>query len=518
MNESITVKCPSCSHAFPLSEGVLSSVREGISRELHGDLAEREKALETSQQAFRDEMASLKREKAELQEHVDALVETQLREKEAEIRAKAEEKAIRKATEDQAIALKALEQERDEKAAALKKAQEDQLALLAEKRQLQEAKDQLAIDNQKALEAEREKILQELQQHVEEAARVKMAEREAALKKANEDQELTLKALEQERDEKDAALKRSREEQLALLAEKRQLQEAQEQLALENQRKLDAERESLRETLQKQADEASRLKLAEKEKVISDLSAKLQEAQRKAEQGSMQTQGEVLEVDFEQRLRQTFPIDRIEPVSTGARGADISQEVISRTGRSCGTILIETKRTKAWQDAWTAKLHGDMRTARADIGLIVTETLPKGIDGFGQKDGIWVADYASAIPLMHALRSILHEVAIAKGHREGAKEKMEMLYEYLTGNEFRQRVQLVIEAFRSMKIELDKERTYLTTKWNKREKQINLVIESMAGMVGDVQALSGGEAGAALLLEGNEDENLEDGTSEVEAA
>lgn len=423
MNESITVKCPSCSHAFPLSEGVLSSVRDGISRELQGDLAEREKALETSQQAFRDEMASLKRQKAELQERVDTLVEKQLREKEAEIRAKAEEKATRKATEDQALTLKALEQERDEKAAALKKAQEDQLTLLAEKRQLQEAKDQLVIENQKTLDEEREK---------------------------------------------------------------------------------------LRESLQKQADEASRLKLAEKEKVISDLSAKLQEAQRKAEQGSMQTQGEVLEVDFEQRLRQTFPIDHIEPVSTGARGADISQEVISRTGRSCGTILIETKRTKAWQDAWTAKLHGDMRTARADIGLIVTETLPKDVNGFGQKDGIWVADFASAIPLVHALRSILHEVAIAKGHREGAKEKMEMLYEYLTGNEFRQRVQLVIEAFRSMKTELDKERTYLTTKWNKREKQINLVIESMAGMVGDVQALSGGEAGSALLLEEDAESEEED--------
>ena len=430
MNESINVKCPSCSHTFPLSEGVLSSVREGLSRELQGDIADREKALEERQQSFRDELAGLKRQKAELQEQVDAQVEKQLSEKEAEIRTKAEEKALKKAAEDQSVALKALEQERDEKAEALKKAQDAQLELLAEKRKLQEAKDQLV---------------------------------------------------------------------------------------LENQRKLDEEREKLREDLQKQADESNRLKIAEKEKVISDLNAKLQEAQRKAEQGSMQTQGDVLEVDFEERLRQTFPLDQIEPVSTGVRGADISQEVFSRTGRSCGIILVEAKRTKAWQDAWIAKLHGDMRTARADIGLIVTETLPRGVDGFGQKDGIWIADFASALPLMHALRSTLHEVMIAKGHREGAKEKMEMLYEYLTGNEFRQRVQLVIEAFRSMKTELDKERSYLTTKWNKREKQINLVIENMSGMVGDVQALSGGEAGSALLLE-DEDVDFEDETQGEEAA
>jgi hypothetical protein len=180
--------------------------------------------------------------------------------------------------------------------------------------------------------------------------------------------------------------------------------------------------------------------------------------------------------------------------------------------RSLG-ILIETKRTKGWQDAWTTKLRGDMRTSRADIGLIVTETLPKDIERFGMKDGVWITDFASALPLVHSLRVTLQEVTVAKGHRDGAKEKMELLYEYLTGNEFRQRVQLVIEAFRSMKTELDKERSYLTNKWNKREKQINLVIESMAGMVGDVQALSGGAVKSVPLLEDEEDSD-NDGSEE----
>ncbi|MCG8601065.1 MAG: DUF2130 domain-containing protein, partial [Verrucomicrobiales bacterium] len=211
------------------------------------------------------------------------------------------------------------------------------------------------------------------------------------------------------------------------------------------------------------------------------------------------------------------PLDQIEPISTGTRGADISQEVISRTGRSCGILLVETKRTKAWQDAWTAKLRGDMQSARAYIGLIVTESLPKDVDRFGMKDGVWVTDFGSAVPLVHALRATLQEVAIAKGHREGAKEKMEMLYEYLTGNEFRQRVQFVIEAFRSMKIELDKERSYLTTKWNKREKQINLVVENMSGMVGDVQALAGGAALTITSLEADDEETGED-ESATEAA
>ncbi|MDP3849633.1 MAG: DUF2130 domain-containing protein [Luteolibacter sp.] len=474
-------------------------------------LAEKRKLQEAKDQLVIDGQKALEAEREKIRQELQQQVEEASRVKMAE-----REAALKKANDDQALTLKALEQERDEKIVALKKSQEEQLDLLAEKRKLQEDKDQLAIDSQKALEAEREKIRQELQQQVEEAGRAKMAEREAALKKANEDQALTLKALEQERDEKTIALKKAQQDQLDLLAEKRKLLEDKDQLVIDNQKKLDEEREKLREDLQKQADDTSRLKIAEKEKVISDLNTRLQEAQRKAAQGSMQTQGEVLEQDFEQRLRQAFPIDQIEPVSTGTRGADIAQEVVSRTGQRCGIILIETKRTKAWQDAWTSKLRGDMRTARADIGLIVTETLPKDIDRFGMKDGVWITDYASALPLVHSLRVTLQEVTIAKGHREGAKEKMELLYEYLTGNEFRHRVQLVIEAFRSMKTELDKERTYLTTKWNKREKQINLVIESMAGMVGDVQALSG--SAALLNLEDSDDDELENEDDAGESA
>jgi hypothetical protein len=217
----------------------------------------------------------------------------------------------------------------------------------------------------------------------------------------------------------------------------------------------------------------------------------------------MQVQGEVLEEDFEEKLRRAFPHDRITPVSVGARGADVAQEVISRTGQSCGVILFENKRTKAWQDAWIAKLLADVRAARAEIGVIVTETLPKDVACFGLKEGVWVTDFASAIPLAHALRTTLHEVMLAKGIREGAKEKMEMLYDYLTGNEFRQRVQFMVEAFRAMRTDLDKERAYFTKSMNKREKHINLVIETMSGMVGDVQALSGGAVQeiAALALE-----------------
>ena len=419
MNESITVKCPACSHEFPLNEGFLTNVREDISRELQGDIAQREKSLEDRQQALRDEVTAMKRKRAELEEQVNGLVEERLAAQLAEVRAAAEERATKKATEEQSLAVQALQKERDEK---------------------------------------------------------------------------------------DAALKKARQEQLELMEEKRKLTETNENLELESRRKLDAEREKIREDAQKKADEENRFKIADKEKVISDLQVRLQELQRKAEQGSMQTQGEVLELDFEQQLRQAFPQDGITPVLVGARGADVSLEVISRTGRSCGTILFEAKRTKAWQDAWIAKLLGDVRSARAEIGVIVTETLPRGIDRFGLRDGVWVTDFASAIPLAHALRATLHEVMIVKGHLEGAKEKMELLYDYLTGSEFRQRVQQMMDTFRTMRIDLDRERAYFLTSLSKREKHINIVIQTMSGMVGDVQALSGGAVQEIASLEMGDDE------------
>lgn len=419
MNESITVKCPECGHQFPLSEGVLSSVRESMSHELQGEIQRREKQLAESKQALAAEQSKIRQQQEELNEKVQQLVDQQLSKKEAEIREKEEKRAV---------------------------------------------------------------------------------------KKANEAAESKLKELTEDLESKSAALKRAQEAELVLQRERRKLTEEKEAMALEIERKLNAERDQIRNAVKKQADEESRLKFAEKEKQLSDLKTQLQEAQRKAEQGSMQAQGDILEVDFEQQLKQTFPIDKVEPVSTGVCGADVVQEVISNTGRPCGKIIYETKRTKNWNNDWTAKLKGDLREARADLAMIVTQALPPEIDHFGQKDGVWVADYASAIPLAHALRSTLHEVMLVKGHQQGAKEKQELLYDYLTGNDFRQRVQAVIEAFSSMREDLEKEKRALTKYWNKRDKQLGIVMDNMSGMFGDVQALSGGAIESIDSLELEEDQ------------
>ena len=327
-------------------------------------------------------------------------------------------------------------------------------------------------------------VKQRLEQQVDEI-------KTKAAKRAAEAQETILKELREDLSEKAAALKKAQDQELDLRREKRQLEEAKEALKLEVQRTLDEERGKLKERLRAAADEENRLKIAEKEKVISDLKTKLDEAQRRAAQGSQQTQGEVLELDFEQQLRQAFPVDQISEISKGVRGADVVHEVRGNTGRSCGVILYETKRTQNWSDGWIAKLKEDMRSVKAEIGVIVTEVLPKGIARFGHHDGVWVCDLVSAIPLVHVLRCTLQELAIARGHQEGAKEKMQVLYIYLTGIEFRQRVSAVIEAFTAMRQDLERERRAITKSWSKREKHINAVVENMAGMIGDMQAISG---------------------------
>jgi hypothetical protein len=363
---------------------------------------------------------------------------------------------------------------------------------MASREQTLAQRERESSDLRASLEKRKSEIEQEAHRLAEESIKRREGEiRAEAARSALHEHEFVIKRLRLEIDEKATALKQAQANELDLLKQKRELEEAKETLELRVQRTLDQERGKITAQARAQAVEESRLKIAEKEKVITDLHRKLDEAQRRAEQGSQQCQGEILEIEFERQLREAFPFDLLTEISKGIRGADVSQEVRTNVGRPCGLILYENKRTKNWSDTWIPKLKADMLSIKADIGVIVTEALPADADAFCQKDGIWVTDPKSAIPLAHVLRCLLQEVAIAKGHTNGAKEKMQLLYAYLTGNEFRQRVCSVIDAFRAMREDLDAERRALTKHWCKREKQINAVVENMAAMVGEVQGLSG---------------------------
>ncbi len=332
-----------------------------------------------------------------------------------------------------------------------------------------------AIDQQvsQKLQAEKEKVKQEARKEVEETIRVE------------------LKDLHEQNSEKERKLAEAQKVELDFRRKIRELEELRKNQELEITRRLDEERKSIFEKAKKEAGEENRLKLLEKEKQLEDTKKALDEAKRKAHQGSMQTQGEVLELDLESLLKSQFLVDEIEPVPKGIKGADIVQRVHDRGGRFCGTIIWESKHTKAWNDGWLSKLKDDQREVKAEIAVLVTETMPKGIERFSQVGGVWVTSYVLSIALASVLRTSLIDLAQLKSSLVGKSEKMEVLYNYLSGSEFRQRIEAIVESFQSMKEDLEQEKRATVKMWAKREKQIERVVTNTAGMYGDMEGIIG---------------------------
>jgi hypothetical protein len=279
--------------------------------------------------------------------------------------------------------------------------------------------------------------------------------------------------------------------EMKLLKEKRDLEERSEQLDLEVARKLEEERKGIASEVARRKDEEYRLREADKEHKINDLLKQIDDLKRRAEQGSMQLQGEVQELELENMLQGEFPHDSITEISKGVRGADCMQEVFTPGGHSCGKILWESKRAKNWSNAWVDKLKEDQREAKAEAAVIVSQSLPEGLRHIGHLGGIWVCDFPSAIGMAYILRAGLVQVASARASVVGKNEKMEMLYEFLSGVEFRNAVQGVIEAFTQMREDLESEKRATERMWAKREKQATKAIVNMARMYGGIQGIVG---------------------------
>lgn len=319
--------------------------------------------------------------------------------------------------------------------------------------------------------------------------RAKLREEEA--KKAKEQVTLELKDKEDELKSIREKLETARESELELRRKARELEEAQKDFDLTLQRQLDQERAKIRETAKKEVDEERNLKDAEKEKLIGDLKRQIDDMKRKAEQGSQQTQGEIFELALENLLRQAFPYDDITPVPKGVHGGDVVQTVRNGIGKECGIILWESKRTKNWSDGWLPKLRDDQRAAKAQLSVLVSIELPKGIDTFSNVEGVWVTSHACAVSLVSALRTGLIEIALAKQSMEGRNDKMEHLYDYLSGPEFKHRVDGIVEAYKTMRDELEAEKRAMQRIWAKREKQLDRALAQTSGMYGDLSGIIG---------------------------
>ena len=254
---------------------------------------------------------------------------------------------------------------------------------------------------------------------------------------------------------------------------------------------MQASLDDIRNQAKREAEEGLKLRVMEKDQTIAAMQQKIEELKQKAEQGSQQLQGEVQELELENLLRSKFPFDSIEPVAKGEFGGDVLQGVRGPTGNAAGSILWESKRTKNWSDGWLVKLREDQRNAKAELAVLISHTLPKGLDSFDVVDGVWVCHPRTTLPVATILRHTLLEIGMARLAAEGQHGKTEMVYQYLTGPRFKQRVEAIVEAFSTMQEDLDKERKAIMKQWAKRQAQIERVMNATVGMYGDLQGIAG---------------------------
>ncbi|MEM0346352.1 MAG: DUF2130 domain-containing protein, partial [Thermoplasmatales archaeon] len=276
--------------------------------------------------------------------------------------------------------------------------------------------------------------------------------------------------------------------------ERRRRMELEEQLSnqkIELERIIEEEKKKVEEVTRKRLEDEFNLKMKEMQEKNDELGRTVQDLQRKIEQGSQQLQGEALEIQLEEFLRNSFPTDIVEPVKVGTKGPDIIQKIRSPTGYEAGLIAWEAKRTKEWKDEWVKKLKDDLINYKAEVGVIVTKTLPKEINNFGFKDGVLVTNFESAIPLAQILRLNLLEISRQKRINEGGDSPKEIIYRYFTSQQFRQRVESIVDSIKKMKEDLDSERRAMEKLWAKRAKEIERAELGVSQMFGDLQGIAG---------------------------
>ena len=360
-------------------------------------------------------------------------------------------------------------------------------------------REQAMREKEKQLIDARNKLDEQVADQVEEQlkkdrARIATEEARKAKQAAATDLEQTARELAELQEvlkQRNEKLAEAQNAQAELIKKQRELDDAKRELELTVQKRIQEGLAVTRQEAKKEAEDEQKLKVMEKEQTIAAMQKQIEDLKRRAEQGSQQLQGEVQELELENLLRAKFPFDSIEPVPKGEYGGDVVQRVVGAGRQPSGTILWESKRTKNWSDSWLVKLREDQRTAKAEIAVIVSQVLPKGVETFEMVDGIWVTHPRAALPVAAILRQSLLEIAMARQASDGQQTKTEMVYQYLTGPRFRHRVEAIVEAFSTMQEDLDKERKAIMKQWAKREEQIERVMGATVGMYGDLQGIAG---------------------------
>ncbi|SHM90466.1 hypothetical protein SAMN05444266_11371 [Chitinophaga jiangningensis] len=387
--------------------------------------------------------------------------------------------------------------------------QSEKNTLLSEKNKIAAERQQMESLRQQQEEEIKKRVLQEKQQLQETLA-------QDLRKSIMADFDNQVKMLQQANLEQEARLSEARQKELDFLRKEQELKNREAELELATERKLMEARTQMQEAIRKEEAERNalrdtehQLRLRELEKQLEDQRKLAEEMKRRAEQGSMQLQGEVQELVLEEMLRHSFPFDEVAPVGKGVRGADCIQLVRNRFGQECGRIIYESKRTKEFTEGWIEKLKADMRSQGIDVAILVTQTMPRGMDKFGEKDGVWICTFAEVKALAHVLRDGIIKVFSAVSTQENKGDKMHMLYAYLTSGEFAEQWKAIREGFMSLKLSIQKERDAMEKIWKAREKQLEKVLLNAAHIHGSIEGIAGSDSVDMKLLEDAADDLLD---------
>ncbi|SJZ55763.1 hypothetical protein SAMN04488128_101710 [Chitinophaga eiseniae] len=386
-------------------------------------------------------------------------------------------------------------------------------SLQAEKNSLLTEKNRMAQERQQ-IETLRLQQEQEVAQRLQaEKKRLQESLAEELRKSITADYDNQLSTLREANQEQEARLREARKQELEFLRKEQELKNKEQELELDLQKKLMEARGELAEKIRKEEAERNTLKdteyqlrMRELEKQLEDQRKLAEEMKRRAEQGSTQLQGEVQELVLEEMLRSTFPYDEVTPVGKGVRGADCVQLIRNSFGQECGRIIYESKRTKEFTRDWIEKLKADMRSQGIDVAILVTQAMPRDMERFGEKEGIWICTFAEVKSLAYVLRDGIIKIAGSIRTQENKGDKMHMLYGYLTSSEFAEQWKAIREGFMSMKLSIQRERDAMEKLWKAREKQLEKVLLNAAHIKGSIEGIAGSDSVDLKLLEDAADE------------
>ena len=502
------IKCPNCGHDFNVEEALSGKLESHFKTMYEKKVAKQIEKFNIEKQKLQEERNKFVSEKEKQNEFLKKEIEKKLQIEKGKI-----EKAASDSFNEK---IKFLEEENKKKQAENIKLKQKEISLLKMESKLLEEKDELTLQLEKQLlekkqELEKntklklteqeEKFALEREKITREMKAIFLSEKKDLEKALNESYESKLTLLEEENNRRKKENNKLKQIEIDLLKKEKELLEKEEDITFQIEKQFLEKQKEIEEKARQKERENFNLEKVKLLKQIDDNKKLAEEMKRKAEQGSMQLQGEVQELAIEDLLSQTYPFDTIQEVPKGVRGADVIQIVNNAAQKKCGSIVYESKRTKHFANDWVDKLKQDMLICKGDVAVLVTETFPKDMERFGEKNGIWICGFHEVKSLSYVLREMLIKSHSVKTSEENKGDKMELLYHYLTSNEFVQNIKRIVENYDNMINQLNTEKKAMHRIWKTREKQIWVVQENLAALFGSIKGIAGKELESVDVLQ-----------------